>query len=92
MNLRDVLCWQDCVAHVPATVGWCQDGGGKVGEVGLDLGERSSWHDEALLGLGGVDNPRRRQGLRHHLQGAQMQRDEHSAGFCQNLNSKKRLK
>lgn len=57
-DLRDVLCWQDRVAHVSAPVGWCQDGGREVGEVRLDLGEGSRWHDEALLGLGGVDNPR----------------------------------
>lgn len=74
--------WQDCVAHVPAPVGWCQDGGGKVGEVGLDLGERSRWHDEALLGLGGVDHPGRRQGLRRHLQGAQVQSEEPCSELC----------
>lgn len=38
-DLCDVLCWHDCVAHVPSSWSRSQDGaGGEVGEVGLDLG------------------------------------------------------
>lgn len=69
-NLRDILRWQDRVAHVAAAGGWRQDRGGQVGEVGLDLGQRGRRHDEALLRLGRADHCRRRQGLRRHLRGA----------------------
>lgn len=51
-NLCDVLCWHDCIAHVPASWSWCQNGAWReVGEVGLDLGQWSGGHDEALLCL-----------------------------------------
>lgn len=91
-NLCHVLCWQDRVAHVPAPMGWCQDGGRKVGEVGLDLGEGSCWHDEALLGLGGVDNPGRRQRLRRHLHGTQMQSEEHFLSVLSELKFKEKTR
>lgn len=52
-NLRDILCWHDGVANVPASWSWCQDSTRReVGEVGLDLGQWSCRHDEPLLGLG----------------------------------------
>lgn len=38
-HLCDILRWNDCVAHVPASWSWCQDSAWReVGEVGLDLG------------------------------------------------------
>lgn len=37
-NLCDILCWNDGIAHIPASWSWCQNGAWrKVGEVGLDL-------------------------------------------------------
>lgn len=53
-NLCDILCWHNCVAHIPTPRSWCQDSAWRqVGEVGLDLGQRSCRHDQALLGLSG---------------------------------------
>lgn len=70
-NLCNILCWHNCIAHVPASGSWCQDGAWReVGEVGLDLRQWSCGHDQALLGLsGGYYLCCWCQGLRCNLQG-----------------------